>query len=211
MGDVSYLDGFVREVVVNRFSGESFKHVVETTSRGLRFHCPYCGDTYTVNKMPRGNLYVSKKWYKCFNDGCFKSIPLEKFIFDFATEYDIDITDIDLSEIQRDELSSPSRYSSLVITKDNTMYDYFDDMGYLSMMPSVEHVAWVLGLVDIMSIPQASKVRAYLDRRCAYSIPGINKRVYSDALDTSIFIMNVDDLSGKVLSYATRDISKKQY
>ena len=209
--DIFGLDSFIEQVLIKRFPSEPYKHHVKRTSKGLRFHCPFCGDTYNPRATPRGNLYLKTKHYLCFNGGCFESMSLQKFVSKFSSEFNIDIDGMDLTALSSDEIRSDSAYNKLILTKDNDIYNYVDDMGLLNYLPNVADIINLFGLRNVYSLPADSEVRKFLNRRNAYQIPDLNKRVFSNVTDDKIFIMNVDDLSGKLLSYSSRDINKKSY
>lgn len=204
------LEFFIEEVLRNRFPFESFKHKPEKTAKGLRFHCPYCGDTDSVRKTPRGNLYMKSRTFRCFNDGCFMFTSLEQFILKFSEKYGIDISDVDLSSVHAEETTN-DYYNRLILTKDNNIYDYMDDMGLLSKLPHIDQLKFTLSLRDVNTVSQKSKVFEFLNNRSAYSIPNLNTRVYADNLDNKIYIMNIDDFTNKVLSMAVRSVERKSY
>jgi hypothetical protein len=204
------IDTFVKEVLIHRFPHETYKHTPKSTAKGIRFHCPYCGDTCDIRKTPRGNLYMSSKKFVCFNDGCFTSTSLERFVLKFSELYSIDIGDIDLTEIKLEETSN-KYFNNLILTKDNTIYDYLDDMGLIDKMPHIDEFKYIFSLVDIRDISKTSKVYEFLDKRCLLSIHNIHTRVYSDIFDSRVFILNIDDFTNRILSYASRSISHKIY
>lgn len=210
--DMLGLDNFIEQVLIKRFPSETWKHKVKRTDKGLRFHCPFCGDTYNPRANPRGNLYYRTKHYFCFNGGCFASYSLAKFVSKLSEEFDVDIDGIDLTAISSDnEVTTDNAYNRLILTKDNDIYNYVDDMGLLDYLPKTDDIIKLFCLKDVNLLPKDSKVRMFLEKRNAYQIPDLPKRVYSNMTDDKIFIMNVDDLSGKVLSYSSRDINKKSY
>ena len=204
------LESFVEELLMHRFPGETFKHGVKRTAQGLRFHCPYCGDTYTVGATPRGNLYLKSGRYKCFNGGCGVSTSLSSFVKKWADEYSLTLEGINFDEIKLAETDNVV-YNGLTISKDNSICDYLSDNGMYDGMVDIDKFKFVFGLVDIGNISQDSKVFKYLAGRCAFDIPDLYKRVYADFTDSRIYLMNVDDSKGKVLSYATRELDYKKY
>ena len=204
------LDFFIEEVLRHRFPFEPHKHKPDKTSKGLRFHCPYCGDTDSVRKTPRGNLYMKSKTFRCFNDGCFMFCSLEKLILKFSEKYGIDIADIDLSAIHAEETTN-DYYNNLILTKDNNIYDYMDDMGLITKLPHMDQLKFTLSLRDVNNISQNSNVFQFLNKRSAYSIPNLSTRVYADNLDDKVYIFNIDDFTNRALSMAVRSVNRKSY
>ena len=204
------IESFIEDVLIHRFPHEQYKHKPKITSKGIRFHCPYCGDTYNIRSEPRGNLYMKTKRYKCFNGGCFVSVSLESFISKFVDEYDLSIDGIDLSEIKSDYISN-TYYNDLVLTKDNNIYDYIDDMGLIDSMPHIDELKYIFSLKNVYNVSTDSNVYKFLYDRGLYQIPNLDKKVYCDNFDSRVFIMNMDDVTGRVLSYSSRSVTHKSY
>lgn len=204
------VESFVEEVLLHRFPGETFKHGIKKTGQGIRFHCPYCGDTYKLGATPRGNLYLKTGRFKCFNGGCNVSVSLKSFVYKWANEYGISVEDIDFDSIDIAETGNTT-YNNLVVRKDNTICDYLMDLDLYDKMPKLCDFKFAFSLRDVNNLPENSNVRKYLNDRCAYSIPDISRRVYADPCDDKIYLMNVDDKAERVLSYATRLIEYKKY
>lgn len=210
--EVAGLDSFIEQVLIKRFPSETFKHKIKYTGKGLRFHCPFCGDTYNPRGNPRGNLYFKSKHYFCFNGGCFESMSLQKFVSRLSEKYDVDIDGMDLTQLSSDdETTTDSSFNKLILTKDNDIYNYMDDLGLLDYLPKTDDIINLLGLRNVLSLPKDSNVRAFLEKRDAYAIPDISKRCFANSSDDKIFLMNVDDMSGKTLSYSSRSVNKKNY
>lgn len=203
------IESFIKTLMIKRFPDEPFKHTVKKTDKGLRFYCPYCGDTHTVNATPRGNLYSRSKRYRCFNGGCFTSVSLSNFILKWSNEYSIDINNIDFNEINLAETENQA-YNNLVATKDNTIYDYLEDMDLLQKLPTVQNLMYWFGLMDIRYVAITTNTFKFLNNRCAYSIPDIHRRVFADRSDRQIYILNIDDKTDRVLSFATRSVVGKK-
>lgn len=74
----------VKLILENRFINEpSHKRTVKIYKDRLQFSCPFCGDSDKYNKK-RGNLYLSKNFYKCYNAGCPSSyMSMIKFLGKF--------------------------------------------------------------------------------------------------------------------------------
>jgi hypothetical protein len=153
---------------------------------------------------------MKSKRFRCFNGGCFASSSLENFVLKFSSEYGLDLSNIDLTDIKSEETDN-THFNNLIITKDNNIYDYIDDMDLLNKLPHIDELKYIFGLKDIYEIDINSKIYKFLDNRGAFSIPLLNKRIFADNFDSCIYIMNLDDLTNRVLSYSTRSISKKHY
>lgn len=60
----------VKQILETRFANEpSHKRQLKIYKNRLQFSCPFCGDSDEYNKK-RGNLYLDKNFYKCYNAGC---------------------------------------------------------------------------------------------------------------------------------------------
>ena len=78
------IDKIARVLYRNHNHSEKRKHL---ESRGrLNFACPYCGDSTTVNRKKRGNLYWNDLYFHCYN--CSEHKSLDDFLKDFDENFE---------------------------------------------------------------------------------------------------------------------------
>ena len=84
--DKEYIKGLVQKILNKEFSNVSKRKIVDYVDR-FNIACPYCGDSKNVYKK-RGNLYVNRLIYICFN--CDKRTNLDRMCRDFNEMVDPD-------------------------------------------------------------------------------------------------------------------------
>lgn len=84
--DRIYIKDIIQKVLNKSFSSTSKRKISEYEDR-LNIACPYCGDSDNEYKK-RGNLYLNKLFYICFN--CEKKTTLDKISKDFNEPIDPD-------------------------------------------------------------------------------------------------------------------------
>lgn len=84
--DGIYLKSAVQKILDSSFTN-SEKRKIHTFHDRLNFACPYCRDSNNIYKK-RGNLYLNKLFFICFN--CNKKTSFDKFCKDFDFEIDPD-------------------------------------------------------------------------------------------------------------------------
>jgi hypothetical protein len=84
--DKIYIKNIIQSVLNKEFSSKGRRKLIEYTDR-LNVCCPYCGDGKSEFKK-RGNLYLNRLIYICFN--CDKKTTLDKFCKDFNEQIDPD-------------------------------------------------------------------------------------------------------------------------
>lgn len=73
------IEELLKYVLASRFAGDiERQHIIKRGDR-LSCACPYCGDSNDPRKK-RGNMYISRLAYKCYNGGCEKYTDLEWFL-----------------------------------------------------------------------------------------------------------------------------------
>jgi hypothetical protein len=85
--DKVYIKDIVQKVLNKEFSNSQKRKVNDYTDR-FNFACPYCGDSHKNQHAKRGNLYLNRLIFICFN--CDKKTTLDKFCKDFNEQIDPD-------------------------------------------------------------------------------------------------------------------------
>ena len=199
------LSEFISEVLSHRFPGMAHKQDVSDTSKGYNFHCPFCGDTASMRKKPRGNIFKKSNTYKCFNDGCMRWMPVKKFIATFAEEYEIDITELDFN---LDIDVKPLKVNFSIVN--NTIRDYLEDVGVICVLPSIDQIAKRFSLTKFSKLSEDTKVYEFLSRRLIHHTPSCDA-IYADSADDKVYLFNYDKKTGGVLSFSIRKIFHKSY
>jgi hypothetical protein len=84
--DKLYLRGLIQSTLNKEFSSVNRRKIIEYGDR-FNICCPYCGDGKSEFKK-RGNLYINRLIYICFN--CDKKTTLDRFCKDFNEQIDPD-------------------------------------------------------------------------------------------------------------------------
>jgi len=84
--DKNYIKGIIQSVLNKEFSSKHRRKISAYADR-LNICCPYCGDGKSEHKK-RGNLYINRLIYICFN--CDKKTTLDKLCKDFNEQIDPD-------------------------------------------------------------------------------------------------------------------------
>lgn len=85
--DKVYIRSITQKILQKEFSSQIKRKVVDYNDR-LNFACPYCGDSHKNQYAKRGNLYLNRLIYICFN--CDKKTTFDKFCRDHNEQIDPD-------------------------------------------------------------------------------------------------------------------------
>lgn len=85
--DKVYIKSLTQKVLDKEFANIQKRRINEYSDR-LNFACPYCGDSHRNNYAKRGNLYLNRLIYVCFN--CDKKTTIDRFYKDFNEQIDPD-------------------------------------------------------------------------------------------------------------------------
>lgn len=136
--DNSYIKSVIQRILDKQFSDPERRRIVEYDNR-LNFCAPCCGDSLKNKHAKRGNLYLNKLRYICFN--CDKKTNFDRFCKDFNEVLDpqkkleiiehlnsvVDYTDFDnsISEIGLDKLFDIKDLEMVFNTKDiSPIFDF---------------------------------------------------------------------------------------
>ncbi|MFM2010502.1 MAG: hypothetical protein RLZZ479_893, partial [Bacteroidota bacterium] len=70
--------------ILNSNHAHSEKRIIYNKAGRLNFACPYCGDSSVDTHKKRGNIYIDKLYFKCYN--CGKYTDVYKFLKDFKKD-----------------------------------------------------------------------------------------------------------------------------
>lgn len=73
MIDIDYIESLIQTILDNAFTHPSKRKILKS-SKELRFACPICGDSAKNMAEKRGHLYFNTLKYKCYNEGCSKTL-----------------------------------------------------------------------------------------------------------------------------------------
>lgn len=194
---------FVKEMLVKRFDDEPGKHDVHKHNKGLKFSCPYCGDSQKDASKKRGILYYKTKTFKCNNDGCDMFATMRSFISKWASECDIDISEYDFDFTPEIEVSQVKFDIGT-----NTLADHLRSGGFLESLLVIDYFIERFSLKSVNYAAENSQVRRFITKRRLYDTPSCNDCLYFDSFDNKIVIFNYDKISRKVLGYAIRYIGE---
>src|SRR5574344_586726 len=86
--DIEYIKNIIQTILNKEFQKNPSKRVIIEHNDRLNFACPYCGDSAKNNVAKRGNLYLNRLFYVCFN--CDKKTSFSKMCKDFDIVIDPD-------------------------------------------------------------------------------------------------------------------------
>jgi len=196
---------FVKEMLAKRFDDEPGKHDVHHHSKGIKFSCPYCGDSQKDPSKKRGLIYYKTKTFKCNNDGCDMFATMRSFVSKWAGECDIDISDYDFDFTPEVEVAQVKFDIGT-----NTLADHLRGGGFLESLLPLDYFIGRFSLKPVNQSPENSVVRNFLAGRRLYDAPMLSECVFFDEFDNKVIIFNYDKISGKVLGYAIRYIGESR-
>jgi len=85
--DKIYIRDILQKVLNKEFSN-SYKRKINDYNDRYNFACPYCGDSHKNHHAKRGNLYLNRLIYICFN--CDKKTTIDRICKDFNEQIDPD-------------------------------------------------------------------------------------------------------------------------
>lgn len=85
--DKNYIKDIIQRILNKEFSNTQKRRINDHGSR-FNFACPYCGDSTRNNSAKRGNVYLDKLFFICFN--CDKKTTLDRMCKDFNEQIDPD-------------------------------------------------------------------------------------------------------------------------
>jgi hypothetical protein len=85
--DKNYIREITQKVLNKEFSNSQKRKINDYNDR-FNFACPYCGDSHKNQHAKRGNLYLNRLIYICFN--CDKKTTIDRLCKDFNEQIDPD-------------------------------------------------------------------------------------------------------------------------
>jgi hypothetical protein len=152
--DVNYIESVVQKILNKSFSAQPRKKIIPYVDR-LNICCPYCGDSHKNPYKKRGNLYLNKLIYVCFN--CDKKTGFDKFLVDFNEQLDPD-KKLELINFLSDRVSF-SDYS-------DNIYDLkFDDLISLKDLEKFFNIGRNHQIHDFKPVDKSGGIYKYLLKR----------------------------------------------
>jgi predicted RNA-binding Zn-ribbon protein involved in translation (DUF1610 family) len=204
MSHIVSIEDFILEVLEHRFEDEREKIKILPEVKGYNFSCPYCGDSRKRASKHRGHIYMGTKSYKCWNDGCLQYATLREFVSKWTAEYDIDISDLDIDfDVDFDVTTRIS------IPKGTNIFDYIVSSGLMNSLIDMQYLIDRFSLYPISMAAEGSMARNFAESRMLYDIPEHDDYMYCDNQDSKVYIFNMHKESGKVISYAVRNLEER--
>lgn len=85
--DKNYIKDITQKILNKEFSNTHKRRIAEYNDR-FNVACPYCGDSHRNMNAKRGNIYLNRLFYICFN--CDKKTTFDKMCKDFNEQIDPD-------------------------------------------------------------------------------------------------------------------------
>jgi hypothetical protein len=193
------LSDFIVQVLKRRFPSISAKHEInDGDAEKLNFACPYCGDSDRDHSKKRGNIYLKTDTFKCFNDGCLKWVPLDRFVSNFALKYSLEIPSINKS---KEIKTVDSR-----VTRRGFLIEYLMNPKVKSGLLDFNKIISRFFLLPCKDADPDSPIWKYVSSRNLNLLPTFDLTCYYDSRMDKIYIFNLDIRSGKVLGLSIRRI-----
>jgi hypothetical protein len=85
--DKNYIKSITQKILDKEFSNSQKRRIAEYSDR-FNIACPYCGDSHRNMSAKRGNIYLNRLFFICFN--CDKKTTFDKLCKDFNEQIDPD-------------------------------------------------------------------------------------------------------------------------
>jgi predicted RNA-binding Zn-ribbon protein involved in translation (DUF1610 family) len=163
--DIIYIKSIVQKVLDKEFSNQ-YKRQIKVYEDRFNFSCPYCGDSHTNVRSKRGNVYLNKLFYICFN--CDKKTTFDKFAKDFNEMLDPD-KKLEIIEHLQSTMDYSDYENDIVETK-------LDDLFDIKELEELFNVKKITPIHDFKPIVKNSGIYKYLIGRGIP--PNLHKDIY---------------------------------
>lgn len=198
------LDEFIQDLLLKRFKDEPQKQVLNIDEdEKLNFACPYCGDSEKKSSKKRGHIYLESNTYKCFNDGCMMYATLTNFVGHFCHKFNLNPPDIFFKE--------GGIKSKVRTRKKNFLIEFLSNNEITEGLLHIDFFKSKFNLDKIEDFDSDTATIKFLKDRNLDKVPGILECCYHNKYRTKIYIFNLDLISGKVLGFAERPVTKDFY
>lgn len=190
------LKGFLEDVLKNRFPDDLIKQGIDDSNhKKISFSCPVCGDSQKKHNKKRGNIYLESNTYKCYNDGCMIFMGLDKFIAKYCHAYGLMPPDIFVRNQTQSKVVSRKKNSILGFLVNETLKNKLLDIDYFT---------YRFSLTKMDDFGEDSKTVDYIKGRFLHESFNFSDCCYHDSKREKIYILNKDDISGKILGLSVR-------
>lgn len=197
------LKEFVQAVLNKTFPDSQVKRHINEDGEKLNIACPYCRDSDKKKSKKRGNLYLSTNTFKCFNDGCMTYAPLNKFISHYCQKFNLSPPDVFLKGELKETIISKKKSSLLNFLLNKELSDKLIGIEYFTNRFS-------LTKMDDFSI-MGDTTNYIKNERLLGNNPYFSECCYHDRNMKKIYIFNKDNISNKILGFATRSATEDYY
>ena len=191
---------FVRDLLKKRFPGDRLKQTVHDAGDKLNFACPFCGDSKTDSKKKRGNLYIERGFYKCYNDGCSIKVDLTKFVSKYSQTYGLEVPSVQAKEVEWVHLTAKKKKGSLI--------ELLINRNIGSSLLEIDHLASRFSLIPCRKADPDSRIGKFIESRGLVGLPTFNDCCYYDSSQNKIYLFNIDLKSKKILGFAIRRLDQ---
>lgn len=181
----------LRDILAERFGGNSQRAKVRVGRERINFACPYCGDSHSNDRKKRGNIFISSLSFHCYN--CSTHRTLSSFLKDFKRLAD------GWTKINQLAIDSVANFTSHKSVDTERVLDALFDAELQSHMFNREDVKNKLKLVEV----QGTKMQVYLEKRLQRDF----NRFLWDPKTNKLFILNLMG-KDKVIGWQVRNFGK---
>jgi predicted RNA-binding Zn-ribbon protein involved in translation (DUF1610 family) len=181
----------LRDILVERFGGQSQKSKVKIGRERINFACPYCGDSHAHSQKKRGNIFINSLSFHCYNCGTHRT--LSGFLRDFNK---ISEGFTKINQLAIDSVANIASYKAVDTEK---VLDALFDVELAKNLFDREQVKRNLGLVEV----EGTKMEVYLKKRLQRDLD----RFLWHPKTNKLFILNSKG-KDKIIGWQVRNFGK---
>lgn len=181
----------LREILIERFGGQSQRSKVKIGRDRINFACPYCGDSHANAQKKRGNIFLNSLSFHCYNCGTHRT--LSGFLRDFGKMSE-GFTKI--NQLAIDSVANITAYKSVDTEK---VLDALFDVEISKHLFDREEIKRKLNLIEV----EGTKMEVYLRKRLQKDLD----RFLWNPKTNKLFILNSKGRD-KVIGWQVRNFGK---
>ncbi len=191
--DLDEVNALIEDVLRNRFPNNQEKQQLDIYDNRYTFACPYCGDSLKHNNKKRGNFWFDTKMFICYNGDCNTVRGYKDFFKDMKSmdflDYSKNIPNLLVKSVDSDNFVNNSLSS---------IYDFSNLCDKYGVT-----INTIKKIYNLREIYYDDELCSYLEDRC---LTPDRKFLYSPKW-RNIFILNIDNSTGKVISFQIRNFT----
>ena len=189
----------LREILKQRFPGDSERQRISPNGQRLAFCCPYCGDSHENARKKRGNFYTNWLYFKCYNGGCDKYVDILTMIKDFNVSDSFNAEDTVSAKLRIASSREAAKHDRMM--RHDLSLNALTNTDFQKVLVPRKDLMKSLGL---MEIHPKSPMGIYLTKR----LQNPDKKFGWDSRRKRLFVFNLDATQEWVFSLQTRQFEE---